>query len=385
MVPIHLECQDCGHEWRGKPLDERDESPRCGDCGSRDVEEVEAGPGFDPDAAVGGGEYDERASDLKEALRATPGVGEAGAEYAAYWFDRSVEGPDDLNDLLLEVSGVDAPVARRIVTSIYGGDGGDADAPAPFAVGDSDGAESADAGGTDTLDAIIRAKQAGLIDGDDGGADSAEVAEAVASTLEPALRQIQATLAEGEDSSQVQELREEIEDLRESRRRDEIEELREEISRIEGDTDSEIRRLQETRDMLESAPSVSAEAADSWSDTLHGVLDRLQSMRQQEEIWSPPDDDRKPDFEPPHVGRGGRGATAQAPRQRPAPGQQPAAARERATAATADGGHPDAGEQALAGGDGGAPGGEAVDSETAEKAREVRESLGIADEGGSES
>jgi len=383
MVPIHLKCQDCGHEWRGKPLDERDENPRCGDCGSREVKEAEAGPGFDPNAAVGGGEHDERATELKEALRATPGVGEAGAEYAAYWFSNGVDGPEDLHDLLLELGSVDQQVSRRIVTSIYGDGGGDPDAPAPFAVGGSDGAESADSGEADTLDAIIKAKQAGLLGGDDdGGVDSAEVAEAVAEAINPAIQQMaqaQAALAEGDGEGEVEALRREVEQLREEREKSELQRLEEKIEQLEGqaDPDSEIQRLRETRDMLESAPSVSAEAADEWGDVAHSLLDRLTAMQRQRELLGAPDvDDRQPTHRPAAVERGQR-PPAQAPRERPAPGPQ----------ATADGGTAPGGGRPPAGGndaDRDPSDGEPTDSEMAERVAEVRESLGIAEEEDSE-
>jgi TolA-binding protein len=326
------------------------------------VEEVGAGPGFDPDAAVGGGKYDDRASTLKEHLNATPGVGEAGAEYAAYWFDRSVEGPDDLNDLLLEVSGVDAPVARRIVTSIYGDGGGGPDAPAPFTVGGSDGTEGADAGETDTLDAIIRAKQAGLIDSGDSGVDSADVASAVAEAIRPALKQI-AQVAEGEDSSQIQALQEEIEELREARRQSEMEKLREKVERLEGgaDTDTEVRRLKETRELLSDAPEVSASAVSEWGDLAHSIMDRMQSHARQREIMATEGDNR-PEYTPPRpAGRGRPRQQARSAQERPAPGPEVNGGAASAGASDDDGGEP-------------------TDSGAAERAQEIRGKLGISEE-----
>jgi DNA-directed RNA polymerase subunit RPC12/RpoP/FtsZ-binding cell division protein ZapB len=402
MSETAYRCAECGHRWSGKPIEAREDSPRCGECQSRDVEAV---PGDGDDSPVL--KHQGREQRLREALGSVPGVGEAGVEYAtSMWsLTDASRGPEALRDVISEIEGVTEKQARRVASAVFQVEPRERDRR-PL----DGGRESADESGTssrsaDNLTALIRAREAGLIGGEDSGVDSAEVAEAVAEAINPALRQManaQASLAEDEDGGEIQALREEIEDLRESRRRDEIEELREEISRIEGETDSEITRLKETRDMLESAPSVSAEAADAWSDTLHGLLDRLKSMERQQEIWSPPGagDDRGPDFEPPHVGRGGRGATAQAPRQRPAPapGQQPASPGEQAgrqrPASAADGGTP-GGEgrpQAAAGGDGtGAPGdegrspaggddaggegGEPTDAE--EKNREIRKKLGL--------
>jgi DNA-directed RNA polymerase subunit RPC12/RpoP len=404
MAETAYRCAECGHRWSGKPIEAREDSPRCSECQSREVEAI---PGDGDDGPVL--KHQGREQRLREALGSVPGVGEAGVEYAtSMWsLTDASGGPEALRDVISEIEGVTEKQARRVASAVFQVEPRERDRR-PL----DGGRESADESGTssrsaDTLDALIRAREAGLIPSEaNSGVDSAEVASAVAEAINPALRQManaQASLAEDEDGGEIQALREEIEDLRESRRRDEIEELREEISRIEGETDSEITRLKETRDMLESAPSVSAEAADSWGDTLHGLLDRLKSMERQQEIWSPPGDDRGPDFDPPTPTRGGRGATAQAPRGRPAPGQQPAATgeqagRQRPTSA-ADGGHPGAREQAPAGGDGtGAPGGEGSppaggdgggDSgvptapETAERVREIRENLGIT-EGGSD-
>lgn len=379
MVPIHLECQDCGHEWRGKPPEERDEDPRCGDCGSRDVEEAETGPGFDPDAAVGGSGGGQT-EQLAEALRHTPGIGDAAVSYCTYWFNESVAGPEDLNDLLLEVSGVDQQVARRIVTSIYG-EGDADDAPAPFAVGGGAGGDTDDStgGDTDTLDAIIKAKQAGLIGADDGGGvDSADVADAVASAIEPSLERVASAVAaaqDGDGRDEIQALREEVEQLREEREKSEMQRLEEKIESLEqnGDPDNEIMRLRETREALERAPSISAEAADEWGSVAHGLIDRLAAMQRQRELLGAPDvDDRQPTHRPEPVERG-QPTPAQAPRQRPAPAR-----------ATADGGtSPGGGSQTPTGGDDAdrdPSDGEPTDSEMAERVREVRENLGIAEE-----
>jgi hypothetical protein len=384
MRGLHMiaNCSECGHEWQlGKPLGEYEDGPRCGECGSRDPEIIESPLGFDPDEAVGGGTDDSQTEQLREALRATPGIGDSAVDYCTYWFKQSVDGPEDLHDLLLELGSVDQQVSRRIVTSIYGEGDGD-DAPAPFAVGaPDDGDTDADTGDdTDTLDAIIKAKQAGLIDADDGGGvDSAEVAEAVTSAMEPALQQIASAVAatqDGDGRDEIQALREEVEQLREEREKSEYKRLEQKIEEIEAGTDpgSEIMRLRETRDMLENAPSVSAEAADEWGDVAHSLLDRLTAMQRQRELLGAPDvDDRQPEYAPAPTERGQR-PPAQAPRQRPAPAQ-----------ATADGGTaPGGGSQAPTGGDGDdrdPSDGEPTDSETAERVREVRENLGIAEEG----
>jgi len=377
-------CPECGHDWQlGKPLGEYEDGPRCGECGNRDPEIIESPLGFDPDEAVGGGTDDSQTEQLREALRATPGIGESAVDYVTYWFRESVEGPEDLNDLLLEISGVDTSVARRVVTSIYGEGDGD-DAPAPFAVGggaDGDTDDGTD-DGTDTLDAIIRAKKAGLIDSDDdSGVNSAELAEAIAEAINPAIQrmaQAQAALAEGDGEGEVEALRREVEQLREEREKSEIQRLEEKIEELEAnDPDSEIRRLKETRSMLENAPEVSAEAADSWGEVAHGLLSRLADMQKRRELLDFSEaDDRKPGYEPAPPQRG-QPAPAQAPRPRPAPGAE----------ATADGGTAPGGGRPPAGGDGddrNSSDGEPTDPEKAEKSRKIRENLGIA-EGGDDS
>jgi hypothetical protein len=368
--------------WFGKPPEERDEGPRCGECQSRDVEETEAGPGFDPDAAVGGsggGQTDQ----LREALQATPGVGASSVDYCVYWFENGVDGPSELHDLLCELGSVDQNISRRIVQSIYG-EGDTDDAPAPFAVGG--GADGDADGGTgddiDTLDAIIKAKQAGLIDADDdGGVDSAEVADAVASAIEPSLNKVASAVAasqDGDNRDEIQALREEVEQLRKEKEKSKLNRLEEKIESLEqsGDPDNEILRLKQTREMLENAPSVSADAADSWGELAHSILDRMKSMeRQRAMLGAPGADDRQPQYDPAPPQRG-QPAPAPAAQQRPSPPQ-----------ATADGGHRGGGSQAPADGsddESGALGDKPTDPEKAEKSRKIRQNLGLAEEEDSE-
>jgi len=323
------------------------------------------------DAAVGGGTDGGKTERLRQGLAATPGIGTAAVDYCVFWFERSVSGPSELHDLLLELGGsVDQQVARRIVQSVYGESDGD-DAPAPLTIGapDDGDADGGTGGGEDTLDAIIRAKQAGLIE-QDSGVDSADVASAVAEAINPALRQManaQASLAEGEDGGEIQELREEIEELREARRESELEKLREKVERMEGgaDSDTEIKRLEETRRMFEDAPTVSAEAASEWSEVLHSLLDRAEgAARQRAMLGEPGADERQPSYTPapaPGQGRPGQQAPMRPTQERPAPG--PEANGGAAPAGASDG---DAGEPA--------------DSGAEERAQEIRGKLGISEE-----
>lgn len=332
-----FECLDCGHTFEGKPPEEREESARCGSCNSRDVEIRHPGPGFDPDVATGAGD-DDTAEALREALLATPGVGEQGAEYAVYWFDHSVESAEDLHDVLLDVDGVDQTVARRIVDTVYVGDGAGGDAPAYYGDdggGDADGAGESDGG---ALDAIIKAKQAGLI-GNDGGDDASEVARAVSEAMSPALRQMSETqqmLAEAmrddgaDGGGRVEELKGEVESLRETlreeQRESEIERLEQKIEKVEGGpvSDEDLLRLRETRSMLEDLPKTSAEAAGAWEDILLGLTDRLQHAQQNRPLWSPEEADAR--------GAGREGRSSPTYRPDPGPGDAPE------TAASASGG-----------------------------------------------
>ena len=382
MAQTEYICGDCDHRWQGKPPEAREDDPRCSECGGRAVEEVEAapGPGFDPNRAVGGRSDGGRTEQLAEALRATPGVGDAGTEYACYWHAHGADDAESLHEVLLEVDGVSQPAARRIVESVLG-EQGEPDDAAPFAL---DGPDGGDSDGETFIDQLAKAKRAGLLGNEGGGGTDAEaVATAVTEAISPVLQQMSQTqkmLAESrqDGDSELDDLRQQVEELAEEREREELRELESEIQDLKrgSDPDEDIARLRETREMMKEMPTVSAEAASEWSGVLHSLIDRAESAERQRAILGEPGaDSRQPEYvpRPPGQGRPRQQAPAQAPRQRPAPGPQ----------ATADGGTAPGGGRPPGGAsddDRDPSGGEPTDSEMAERAAEIRESLGI--EGG---
>jgi hypothetical protein len=379
-------CGECGHDWiLDKEPSEYSDGPRCSQCGERQKIAVEdVGPGFDPAAAVGADGGDGRVDDLSEALRATPGVGDAGISYATYWFSNGEDDAESLHDVLLEVDGVGTQAARRIVESVLG-ESETPDGAAPFTLdGGGDGGDD-----EDFIDKLAKAQRAGLIgEGrDNSGMEAEAVAQAVSEAMAPVVKQMaqnQQMLTESrqDGDSELEELREEIEELRNEREREELRQLEEKIERLErdGGPDEDIARLRETREMLENAPEISAEAADSWGSLAHGLIDRLKSAeRQRAMLGAPGADARQPSHAPRVPGQGH-------PRQ-PSPGVGEQAGQQRPASAT-DGGQTDVNEQAPAGddtdddtaddaADDAADGDENAVSDVEQKGRQIRQRLGL--------
>lgn len=377
----NAQCRECGHSWTmKKPPDEYDDGPKCSECNRRTEVSVESdGPGFDPAAAVGtGGGDDQRVEDLTDSLKATPGVGQAGVDYAVYWFKNGSDDAESLHDVLLEVDGVGTQAARRIVESVLG-EQGEPDGAAPLTL---DGPDGGGGDGETFIDQLVKAKRAGLLGDDGGGSTDAEaVAQAVSEAMAPALKRVSQTqqmLAESrqDGDSELDELRQQVEELREEREREELQELEAKIDNLERDSDPEIARLQETRELLSDAPEVSATAAREWARVAHSVLDRAKSHEIQREIMAAEGDNR-PAYSPQRPAAQGR-PRQQAP-MRPAqerPGSRPQA--------TADGGTRGGGSHAPAGGDGDDAAdedAEPTDEDAEGRADAIRDKLGLSSGG----
>jgi hypothetical protein len=277
-------------------------------------------------------------------------------------------GPEALRDVISEIEGVTEKQARRVASAVFQVEPRERDRR-PL----DGGRESADESRTSsTLDALIRAREAGLVGDDGGGTDAEAVAKAVSEAMAPALQQMSQTqkmLAESrqDGDSGLDELRQRVEELAEEQQREELRELKNKIQSLErgSDLDEEIARLRETRSMLEDAPTISAEAASEWSEVLHSLLDRAEgAARQRAMLGEPGADDRQPSYTPapaPGRGRPGQRAATRPTQERPAPGRQ------------ANGGAAPAGAS-----DGDA--GEPADSGAEERAQEIRGKLGISSE-----
>lgn len=386
---IEGQCNDCGNTWSTRKHPEDMADPKCPECNSRSPDFNFDSPGFDPDRAVGAEEGDTRVEELEEALRATPGVGEAGVSYASYWFSNGgADDPEALHDCLLELDGVGTSAARRIVESVFGEEKADDGTP-PFSFGDGGGEPS-------FIDQLVKARRAGLVGGSESGATDAEaVAQAVSEAMRPALQQMSQTqqmLAESrqDENSELDDLREDLQELREEREKEELAALEEKIERMAGDggPDEELAKLRETREMVENAPQISAKAAKDWESVAHSLLDRLTSLeRQRAMLGEPGADARQPAYTPPHRQEG-------RPQQRPAEtqraGQQPARERPEGSPPSGSAGHqqpashPDATTDGGRGDDREVEPGESADDPDAdadgaaeEKGREVREKLGL--------
>lgn len=330
-------CESCGHSWSTrKSIDEYDDGPRCSECGSTAVEvgdsdgpaDPHAGPGFDPDLATGS-DADDDAEELREALMATPGVGKQGAEYAVYWFKKSVESPEDLHEVLTDVDGVDQQVARRVVETVYSeSDADDAEVPTYSAERGREGAEaSTDSGGSpDTLEAIIRAKEAGLLGDSDDGDDAEKIAQAVSEAMSPALKELSQTqqmmaqsLADdgGGEKSDVAQLREELEQMRQEQEREEIRRLEEKLEEIRkgtGADDPEVlktdRHVDFKEKQLETLNKNIRTLPNELADAVERAIPALKELqhgrgRPAERLWSPPDEGPRgrPSYSPEEVGR----------------------------------------------------------------------------------